>query len=50
MGRASKEELADVNKEQTDYASFPKMFTGAASVVGFVLLLFTVGAFRRGNG
>lgn len=50
MGRASKEELADLNKEQKDHASFQKMFTGAASVVGFVLLLFTVGAFRRGNG
>lgn len=50
MGRASKEELADLNKEQKSHASFQKMFTGAASVVGFVLLLFTVGAFRRGNG
>ena len=50
MGRASKEELADLNKQEKDHASFQKLFTGAVSVVGFILLLFTVGAFRRSNG
>ena len=50
MGRASKEELADLNKQEKGHASFQKLFTGTASVVGFILLLFTVGAFRRSNG
>ena len=42
--------LKKLEKEEKDHASFQKLFTGAASVVGFILLLFTVGAFRRSNG
>ena len=50
MYKASREEVKKLEKEEKDHASFQKMFTGAASVVGFILLLFTVGAFRRSNG
>lgn len=50
MRRASREEVKKLEKEESDLASFRKLFTGGASVVGFFLLLFTVGAFRRSNG
>lgn len=50
MRRASREEVKKLEKEESDQASFRKLFTGGASVVGFLLLLFTVGAFRRSNG
>ena len=50
MRKSSREEVKKLEKEEKDHASFQKLFTGAASVVGFILLLFTVGAFRRSNG
>lgn len=50
MRHASREEVKKLEKEESDQASFRKLFTGGASVVGFLLLLFTVGAFRRSNG
>lgn len=50
MRKASREEVKKLGQEEKDHASFQKLFTGGASVVGFLLLLFTVGAFRRGNG
>lgn len=50
MRRASREEVKKLEKEESDQASFRKLFTGGASVVSFFLLLFTVGAFRRSNG
>lgn len=50
MRKASREEVKKLEKEEKDHASFQKLFTGASSVAGFVLLLFTVGAFRRSNG
>lgn len=49
MRHASREEVKKLEKEESDQASFRKLFTGGASVVGFLLLLFTVGAFRRSN-
>lgn len=50
MRHVSREEVKQLEKEENDQASFRKLFTGGASVVGFLLLLFTVGAFRRSNG
>lgn len=50
MHRASRDEVKKMEKEEKDHASFQKLFTAASSVVGFILLLFTVGAFRRSNG
>lgn len=50
MRHASREEVKQLEKEEKDLASFRKLFTGGASVAGFLLLLFTVGAFRRSNG
>ena len=50
MRKSSREEVKKLEKQEKDHASFQKLFTGAASVVGFILLLFTVGAFRRSNG
>lgn len=50
MRKASREEVKKLEKEEKDHASFQKLFTGASSVAGFILLLFTVGAFRRSNG
>lgn len=50
MRKSSREEVKKLEKDEKDHASFQKLFTGAASVVGFILLLFTVGAFRRSNG
>lgn len=49
MGKASRDELARLVKEEKDHGAFRKLFTGAASVVGFILLLLTAGAFRRVN-
>lgn len=50
MRKSSREEVKNLEKEEKNHASFRKLFTGAASAVGFILLLFTVGAFRRNNG
>lgn len=49
MRHASREEVKKLEKEESDQASFRKLFTGGVSVTGFLLLLFTVGAFRRSN-
>lgn len=50
MRHASREEVKKLEKEEKDHASYQKLFTGAASVAGFILLLFTAGAFRSSNG
>lgn len=50
LNKASREEAKGLEKEEKDHASFRKLFTAGASVAGFLLLLFTVGAFRRNNG
>ena len=49
MRKASREEVKKLAKKEKDHASFQKLFTGAASVAGFILLLFTGAAFRSGN-
>lgn len=50
LRHSSRDEVKKLEKEEKDQASFRKLFTGGASVAGFLLLLFTVGAFRRSNG
>ena len=49
MRKASREEVKKLAKKEKDHASFQKLFTGAASVAGFILLLFTGAAFRSSN-
>ena len=49
MRKTSREEVNKLVKKEKDHASFQKLFTGAASVAGFILLLFTAAAFRSGN-
>lgn len=49
MRKTSREEVNKLVKKEKDHASFQKLFTGAASVAGFILLLFTGAAFRSGN-
>ncbi len=49
MRKASREEVKNLAKKEKDHASFQKLFTGAASIAGFILLLFTGAAFRRNN-
>ena len=49
MRKASREEVNKLAKKEKDHASFQKLFTGAASVAGFILLLFTGAAFRSSN-
>ena len=49
MRKVSREEVKKLAKKEKDHASFQKLFTGAASVAGFILLLFTGAAFRSSN-
>lgn len=49
MRKASREEVNKLAKKEKDHASFQKLFTGTASVAGFILLLFTGTAFRSSN-
>ena len=49
FNKASREEVKKLAKKEKDHASFQKLFTGAASVAGFILLLFTGAAFRSSN-
>ena len=49
MRKTSREEVNKLAKKEKDHASFQKLFTGAASVAGFILLLFTGAAFRSSN-
>ncbi len=49
MRKASREEVNKLAKKEKDHVSFQKLFTGAASVAGFILLLFTGAAFRSSN-
>ena len=49
MRKTSREEVNKLVKKEKDHASFQKLFTGAASVAGFILLLFTGAAFRSSN-
>ncbi len=50
MRKASREEVKKSwQRRKKDHASFQKLFTGAASVAGFILLLFTGAAFRSSN-
>lgn len=50
LNKVSREEMKSLEKEEKGHASFRKLFTAGASAAGFILLLFTVGAFRRSNG
>lgn len=49
MRKVSREEVKKLAKKEKDHDSFQKLFTGAASVAGFILLLFTGAAFRSSN-